>query len=128
MSSTNADTATQIGDISGIMNKGVSLVTRSMRRYEGILIYIEPVEKKIILQNVRDFGTEGRNQEVGDAEVPAQPEGEIHKFVEFTIDMIHQLKIVDQSDPAIVSYPTSPPKNSEVAQKAGVSLPSKAPF
>ncbi len=100
-----------LGDI---LNSKVSLVTNSNIRYEGTAIHIAQEEKKITLQAVKQFGTEGRNAEIGAPEIPAPPdEQNSFPYVEFAITMIKQLKVIEKApeafkDPAI-EVKTEPP-------------------
>ena len=75
-------------DIEGILNKRVSVTTNSNIRYEGVLIEVKKEEKKITLKEVESFGTEGRNKEIGKAEMPAPEEKKVYPLVEFKITMV----------------------------------------
>lgn len=77
-----------LGDMASILNQKVSLITNSNIRYEGVLIYINSQEMKLTLQNVTQYGTEGRNEAQGKPEIPAQPEQNSFPFVEFSMSMI----------------------------------------
>jgi len=77
---------------------------------------------------VKQFGTEGRNEEVGGIEiVPPSEEKNHYPYVEFAITMIKQLKVVEPEkpeefkDPAI-SIPETPP---ELPKKKEVREPRK---
>ena len=65
-------------NINRIMNSKVSLITNSNIRYEGVMIKIKGVEKKLTLQDVKIMGTEGRNELEGQPEKPAPPEDKNH--------------------------------------------------
>lgn len=106
-------------DITRIIDSKVSLITNSNIWYEGVLIKIKGTEMKLTLQDVKIMGTEGRNQEIGQPEKPAPPPEKNHfSQVEFSIDMIKQLKIVEEpsptmEDPAIVGVTKGEPKSEE---------------
>lgn len=108
-----------IDDISKILNNKVDLITNSNIRYEGVLIQIKTEDKRLLLQNVKSFGTEGRNNGVNEVPTPAADDpNNLYSYVEFQIPMIKELYIVDKpspvaSDPAIVSV-----KQEEKPEKA----------
>jgi protein LSM14 len=89
--------AASVGEIERIINSRVSLTTNSNIRYEGKIIHIAKEEKKITVQDVKQFGTEGRNAEIGAPEIPALPDDKSFPFVEFAIGMIKALKIIEHS-------------------------------
>jgi protein LSM14 len=107
-----------IDEITKILNKKVDLITNSNIRYEGVLIQIKTQDKRLLLKDVKSFGTEGRNGGVNEVPTPAADDpNNLYSFVEFQIPMIKELYIVDQpmpvpSDPAIVSVQKEerPPK------------------
>lgn len=105
----NATNVSAIGDISKILNKTVDLITNSNIRYEGVLLQIKSQDKRLLLQNVRSFGTEGRNNGVNEVPTPDPNDPKnLYSYVEFQIPMIKELYIVDKpgpaaADPAIVS-------------------------
>lgn len=105
-------------EIAKILNKKVDLITNSNIRYEGVLIQIKTQDKRLLLKDVKSFGTEGRNNGINEVPTPAPDDpNNLYAFVEFQIPMIKELYIVDQplpvpSDPAIVSIKKEekPPK------------------
>ena len=60
------------------------------------------------LKQVKSMGTEGRNEEVGKKEVPAPVPEKIYASVQFAIDMIENLTLLNEvkepeiEDPAIL--------------------------
>lgn len=92
------------------VNSKVSLITNSNIRYEGILVQVKTQDKRLLLQNVKSFGTEGRNNGVNEIPTPAADDPKnFYSLVEFQIPMIKELYIIEKppgpvpSDPAIVS-------------------------
>jgi hypothetical protein len=92
-----------------ILNKKVDLITVSNIRYEGVLIQIKNEEKRLLLKDVKSFGTEGRNNGVNEIPTPpADDPNNLYSFVEFQTPMIKEMYLAEQvgpvpSDPAIVS-------------------------
>lgn len=92
------------------VNSKVSLITNSNIRYEGILVQIKSQDKRLLLKDVKSFGTEGRNNGVNEVATPkADDPNNFYALVEFQIPMIKELYVIEAppapvlSDPAIVS-------------------------
>ena len=106
---TAAPNMSGIDEITKILNKKVDLITNSNIRYEGVLIQIKTQDKRLLLKDVKSFGTEGRNGGINEVPTPAADDpNNLYSFVEFQIPMIKGLYVVEQplpvpSDPAIVS-------------------------
>jgi hypothetical protein len=105
----NSNNVSGIDNISKILNKKVDLITNSNIRYEGVLIQIKTQDQRLLLKEVKSFGTEGRNGGIN--EVPTPPADDLsnlYAFVEFQIPMIKELYLAKiegpvLGDPAIVS-------------------------
>ena len=92
------------------VNSTISLITKSNIRYEGVLVQLKSVGKRLLLKDVKSFGTEGRNNGVNEVPTPAADDpNNLYSLVEFQIPMIKELYVIKQpaapvvSDPAIVS-------------------------
>ena len=103
-----------INDFSKILNQKVDLITNSNIRYEGVLIQINTQDKRLLLQNVKSFGTEGRNNGINEVPTPSPDDpNNLYSYVEFQIPMIKELYLAEKpgpvpSDPAIVSAKKEP--------------------
>jgi protein LSM14 len=122
----NSNNVSGIDNISKILNKKVDLITNSNIRYEGVLIQIKTQDQRLLLKDVKSFGTEGRNGGIN--EVPTPPADDPHNlyaFVEFQIPMIKELYLAKilgpvHADPAIVSVKLSDiprPAKNEISPK-----------
>ena len=105
----NTTNVSAIDDVTKILNKKVVLITNSNIRYEGVLIQIKSTDKRVLLKDVRSFGTEGRNNGINEVPTPAPDDpNNFYSLVEFQIAMIKELYTVETpgpvpSDPAIVA-------------------------
>ena len=117
----NATSMSGIDNISKILNQKVDVITNSNIRYEGILKQIKQAEQRLLLQNVKSFGTEGRNNGVNEVPTPAADDpSNLYSFVEFQIQMIKELYLAEKpgpvpSDPAIVSAEKGSPAQEQEA-------------
>lgn len=108
-----------VGELSKILNKKVDLITNSNIRYEGILIQIKTQDQRLLLKDVKSFGTEGRNNGINEVPTPAPNDpNNLYAFVEFQIPMIKELYLAEKpgpvpEDPAIVSVKQSEKKPEE---------------
>jgi hypothetical protein len=117
----STSTVSGIDNISKILNKKVDLITNSNIRYEGMLIQIKTQDQRLLLKDVKSFGTEGRNNGVNEVPTPAADDpNNLYAFVEFQIPMIKELYLAKTQpgpvpeDPAIVSVKQEDaPKSSE---------------
>ena len=92
-----------------ILGSKISLITKALVRYEGILSEVDPIKKSMTLINVNSFGTEGRRN--GTNEIPVM-DREIPQ-VEFKVDQIKDFNIISKPDltlldPAILSTKNEP--------------------
>ena len=106
------------------VNSKVSLITNSNIRYEGILVQIKSQDQRLLLKDVKSFGTEGRNKGVNEVPTPAADDPtNFYSLVEFQIPMIKELYIIEPppgpvpSDPAIVSVSQTEAKEGETEIK-----------
>lgn len=93
----------------------ISLISKSAIRYEGILYTIDTIASTVALQNVRSFGSEGRERPEG----PAPPMEKVFEYIIFRGQDIMDLQVlrttangaqaVPYDDPAILSSGTLPP-------------------
>lgn len=97
----------------------ISLITNAQVRYEGTLVAVDQKERSMHLTNVRNYGSEGRREGIG--EIPA-PDNIIANVV-FKVDHIKDFKIikrpekkeepVQMSDPAIISSSKEQPRKKD---------------
>ena len=105
----NTPTVTGMDEFNKILNKKVDLITNSNIRYEGELIKIKQEDRRLILKDVKSFGTEGRNNGINEIPVPLHDDpNNIYALVEFQIPMIRELYLAKVEgpvleDPAIVA-------------------------
>lgn len=98
----NSSNVSGMDNISKILNKNVDLITNSNIRYEGVLIKIKTEDKRLLLKDVKSFGTEGRNNGIN--EVPTPPiddPNNLYTFVEFQIPLIKELYLTKLPDPVL---------------------------
>lgn len=114
-----------MNNFSKILDKKVDLITNSNIRYEGVLIKIKTEDQRLLLKDVKSFGTEGRNNGVNEVPTPSPDDpNNIYSFVEFQIPMIKELYLAKvqgpvPQDPAIVAVEKDDKefKEDEPAQK-----------
>ncbi|CAG0895957.1 unnamed protein product [Darwinula stevensoni] len=85
----------------------ISLISKSLIRYEGILYTIDTRESTVALANVRSFGTEDRP-----TDRPVGPRSELYEYIIFRGSDIKEIRVCEAptlEDPAIVqqSRPTT---------------------
>lgn len=83
------------------MGSKLSLITRAMVRYEGILIETNGEEKTMTLKNVQSYGSEGRRNGVNEIPAPEKP----IECVKFKVDQISDFNIIQKPDDGIMSDP-----------------------
>eukprot|EP00816_Leptocylindrus_hargravesii_P001531 CAMPEP_0196801888 /NCGR_PEP_ID=MMETSP1362-20130617/1658_1 /TAXON_ID=163516 /ORGANISM="Leptocylindrus danicus, Strain CCMP1856" /LENGTH=365 /DNA_ID=CAMNT_0042173061 /DNA_START=129 /DNA_END=1230 /DNA_ORIENTATION=+ len=107
-----------------LLGSRISLISKKDIRYEGTLYSINETDATVALQNVRSFGTEGREKRDGAAGTFIPPQATVHPYLLFRGMDIKDLHVHEKasdvakkedvpSDPAILSA-TAPP---EVANK-----------
>ncbi|EKG01577.1 kinesin, putative [Trypanosoma cruzi] len=84
----------------------ITLITNSLIRYEGTLGQIDGPNNTVSLTNVRVFGTEGRGQEAGLAQIP--PADQLFDQIVFRGSDIKELTVFEEPhnammDPAVVT-------------------------
>ena len=82
------------------IGKTISVITKQLSRYQGILIDIDTAKKTMTLKSVQSFGTEGRR---GDNEIPGN--SNVIAQVKFKVELIQDFNIVEEEselDPAII--------------------------
>lgn len=98
-----------------LLGSRISLISKKNIRYEGTLYSINEADATVALQNVRAYGTEGRETE-SESFVP--PQDQVHPYLLFRgCDIkdlhVHESSMQPPSDPAIVS--ANQPKEEEVS-------------
>jgi protein LSM14 len=97
----------------------ISLVSKKNIRYEGTLYSINESDATVALQNVKSYGTEGREKtDEGCTFVP--PQDDVHPYLLFRGQDIKDLHVHEKSEkPPVTSIEDGVPevKKSEVAQK-----------
>jgi protein LSM14 len=93
----------------------ISLISKKNIRYEGTLYSINEANATVALQNVRSYGTEGREKTEPDTSFVA-PQDAVHPYLLFRGQDIKDLHVHEAStekptadDPAIVSAGAPPP-------------------
>ena len=86
----------------------IKLISKAHIRYEGKLSKVDPVANTVTLDEVRMFGTEGRETN-GQQQIPGAPD-KVYAQIVFKGSDIAQLSVVKQPlpDPAVVSYSSEP--------------------
>jgi hypothetical protein len=113
---------------SSYIGSRISLTTKSLIRYEGVLHNIDPASSMITVKDVTMFGTEGRRG--GVQEVPRQPQ--VFASIDFVGNSIQELHILAMDapestedvaaiDPAIASVERSEPAASASSDPASSS-------
>eukprot|EP01090_Pellita_catalonica_P014058 TRINITY_DN3489_c0_g1_i1.p1 TRINITY_DN3489_c0_g1~~TRINITY_DN3489_c0_g1_i1.p1 ORF type:complete len:414 (-),score=78.32 TRINITY_DN3489_c0_g1_i1:75-1289(-) len=113
---------------------GISLISKSGIRYEGILCQIDTKESTVQLQNVRSFGSEGRRK-TGN-EIP--PSNNVYEFIVFRGSDIERLQVLKgvprylmtqmPNDPAILSMHPGNMAQQQQQQHAGYMQPWMNPY
>lgn len=104
-----SNNVTGMDNFSKILDKKVDLITNSNIRYEGVLIKIKTEDQRLLLKDVKSYGTEGRNNGVNEVPTPSPDDpNNLYAFVEFQIPMIKELYLAKvegpvPEDPAIVA-------------------------
>ncbi|RNF10038.1 kinesin [Trypanosoma rangeli] len=105
----------------------ITLITNSLIRYEGTLGQIDGPNNTVSLTNVRVFGTEGRGEEAGLAQIP--PADQLFDQIVFRGSDIKELTVFEEPhnammDPAIVTALPArnpPSKMTSTQQRSGPS-------
>lgn len=109
----------QAGELIGSI---VSVLTKKKLRYQGTLVNLDKAKKELHLEQIEQFGTEGRIGGAG--EIAARTD--IIEFAIFAIDLVENFEILKRpqakEDPAIIS---TRPAKTPVAQEQKVQEPVK---
>jgi len=86
-----------------IIGKTLSIITKAESRYEGTLVEVDTAKKTMSVKNVKNMGTEGRRNGVGEIAATENILG----MVKFKVELIKEFNIVEtndeqESDPAII--------------------------
>ena len=90
-----------------LLGSRISLISKKNIRYEGTLYSINEQDATVALQNVRSFGTEGREKEVGDAFVA--PTDAVHPYLLFRGCDIKDLHVHEEAEKE--EEPQKPPED-----------------
>lgn len=106
-----------------LLGSRISLISKKNIRYEGTLYSINEADATVALQNVRSYGTEGRESE---SETFVPPQDQVHPYLLFRGCDIKDLHVHENtvneappSDPAIISA-GQPPEVSKTPTSAPV--------
>jgi protein LSM14 len=89
------------------IGKRISLISKKNIRYEGLLYSINEQNATVALQNVRSFGTEGREGSDGSGTFVA-PSMEVHPYLLFRGQDIKDLHVHDESPSESSDVPQQP--------------------
>ena len=106
----------------------ISLISKKNIRYEGTLYSINEADATVALQNVKSYGTEGREKmDEGCTFVP--PQEDVHPYLLFRGQDIKDLHVHEKTAVAVEAVETTPqePKVQEPAAAAAAAAPSKPP-
>mmetsp|Transcript_10931 Transcript_10931/g.20421 ORF Transcript_10931/g.20421 Transcript_10931/m.20421 type:complete len:310 (-) Transcript_10931:2375-3304(-) len=115
-----------------LLGSRISLISKKNIRYEGTLYLINEADATVALQNVRSYGTEGRESET---ETFVPPQDQVYPHLLFRGCDIKDLHVhentvneVPPNDPAIISagQPPEISKDNESAATAGKQAESKS--
>lgn len=94
-----------------LLGSRISLISKKNIRYEGTLYSINESDATVALQNVKSYGTEGREQADGSTFVP--PQDAIHPYLVFRGSDIKDLHVHEKVEVPAASVPDPPdPKES----------------
>lgn len=100
-----------------LIGSTVSVLTKKKLRYEGTLVNLDKAKKELHLENISQFGTEGRIGGTGEI----QPRKDKIEFAVFSIDLIENFDVLQRpqkEDPAIIT--TKPVEKSVETSKEAV--------
>jgi len=109
-----------------LLGSRISLISKKNIRYEGTLYSINESDATVALQNVRAYGTEGREGEA-DSETFVAPQDQVHPYLLFRGCDIKDLHVHESStvadkappsDPAIVSSDQPPDIQQEQSERS----------
>jgi protein LSM14 len=87
--------------------KRISLISKKNIRYEGLLYSINEQNATVALQNVRSYGTEGREQD-NEGKPLVGPSDDVHPYLLFRGQDIKDLPVHDETPQVIPSQPPPP--------------------
>jgi protein LSM14 len=106
--------------------KNISLISKKNIRYEGVLYSINEQNATVALQNVRSFGTEGR-EATEQLLAFVGPSDDVHPFLMFRGQDIKDLHVHEAGAEAVTPAPPPPEPTSKPAVQAPIPAPTHSP-